>query len=729
MQIPHAFERAFWIDPTESGSTVFQLNFSLDRRRKINWEIAAVPGFKISADSKFLARSSIQYTRDRCFLESFTFEFDAGSHVLEILVVDYQGFAPLSRMDLPRGLFLCAPDFSPEKFDTGHAPWRCRRTNLFSFTRQEINVYQCIGGVLHFDRRKSDHVPYAVPHRAEPGFDADLFRQTEMTSRKLSRPAIAPLERTEIAGWEVLCSDDAADGTPYRKRGIPENVFSLPPRSHRRILIGLGNYYCFDVRFSVSGGSDGKIRVSSAESLFDTPECLAKGDRSAFDGKYFLGLCDCFYPGAAEAEEFFSFDYRSGRYVEIVMDSGDAEMELAGLSFGEHRYPLERADSFAASDPRWNRLAETAFRTLQMCAHDILMDGPYYEQLQYTGDGRLQLLSQYYTSRDLRLADHVMRIWAENQLNDGLFASIYPARTCQVIPGFSLIFLLAVCDYIRYRDKKEITGLIFPLAVRSLMAWENQLDPEGLLRIHRGWRFLDWVPGWEQGCPPESESKPHAAFNALYAVVLRNFAEICRWKDEPELAARFERKKIALLAAMRRNFYRPELGLYSDLQEKNVFSEHANSLMILAGLSPEEEQKVAGRLFENPPKEMKQTTLYFSFYYLEAAAVSGHATAFLRRMEQWFAMDALHFATLPETPEPSRSDCHGWSAHILYHLYASLAGLKPQKAGGKDFSIHPLAGTGLKISGKIPCGDGILEFSVSDDRSKLDLLPMQAEKE
>ena len=715
----NTFERAYWINPADNGSTIFQLNFSLDTMKKVDWEIAAVPGFLIFIDGKFFARSSIQYTENRCFLENFSFAFSKGKHSLEILVVDYQGLAPLSRMDLPRGLFFCAPDFPAEIFDTGHAPWLCRKTKLFSFTKQEVNTYQCSGGVLHFDRRIQDDLPYTEPCRAEQGFNSDLFRQTNVLARKLSVSPIQPLPRPEISGWQILCSDSAQDGTPYQQKKLPDHVFTLPPHSHRRILIGFNNYYCSDVQFTVSGGNGGKIRISKAESLFDSPECRTKGDRVVFDGKYFTGLCDFFYPGSNVPEHFFTFDYRAGRFAEITMDSGDTEMKLYNLSFGEHRYPLEREDSFSSSDHRWHRILETAFRTLQMCAHDTLMDGPYYEQLQYIGDGRLQLLSQYYTCRDLRLTDHAMRIWAENQLNDGIFASIYPARACQVIPSFSLIFILAVCDYIRYRDKKEITSLIFPLAVRSLMSWENQLDSEGLLKIHRGWRFVDWVPGWAQGCPPESDSGPHAIFNALYAFVLRQFSEICRWKNEPELAERFERRKDSLISAICKNFYRPDKGLFCDLKGQDIFSEHANALMILAGLSDEDERTIAKNLFENPLAGMKQTTLYFSFYYLEAAATSNHASAFLKRLEQWFEMDKLHLATTPETPEPSRSDCHGWSAHILYHLYATLIGLKPQKPGGKEFSIQPLKGTHLQISGKIPCSEGFCEFYVSENNSSV----------
>ena len=40
---------------------------------------------------------------------------------------------------------------------------------------------------------------------------------------------------------------------------------------------------------------------------------------------------------------------------------------------------------------------------------------------------------------------------------------------------------------------------------------------------------------------------------------------------------------------------------------------------------------------------------------------------------------------------------------------------------GKEFSIHPLKGTHLQISGKIPCSEGILEFYVSKGKSSIKL--------
>jgi hypothetical protein len=45
--------------------------------------------------------------------------------------------------------------------------------------------------------------------------------------------------------------------------------------------------------------------------------------------------------------------------------------------------------------------------------------------------------------------------------------------------------------------------------------------------------------------------------------------------------------------------------------------------------------------------------------------------------------------TFAETPEPTRSDCHAWSAHPLYHFFASILGIRPVEPGCSQISIRP----------------------------------------
>ena len=60
--------------------------------------------------------------------------------------------------------------------------------------------------------------------------------------------------------------------------------------------------------------------------------------------------------------------------------------------------------TFAASDPQLGAILALGLRSLQMCSHETYMDCPYYEQLMYVGDTRLEALVTHVLTADARLA-------------------------------------------------------------------------------------------------------------------------------------------------------------------------------------------------------------------------------------------------------------------------------------------------------------------------------------
>jgi len=52
----------------------------------------------------------------------------------------------------------------------------------------------------------------------------------------------------------------------------------------------------------------------------------------------------------------------------------------------------------------------------------------------------------------------------------------------------------------------------------------------------------------------------------------------------------------------------------------------------------------------------------------------GRADVLLSRMGLWFGLVETGLRTVIEEPEPTRSDCHAWGAHPIFHLYATLLG-------------------------------------------------------
>jgi hypothetical protein len=62
-------------------------------------------------------------------------------------------------------------------------------------------------------------------------------------------------------------------------------------------------------------------------------------------------------------------------------------------------------------------------------------------------------------------------------------------------------------------------------------------------------------------------------------------------------------------------------------------------------------------------------------------------------------------------PEPTRSDCHAWGAHPVYHYLATLAGIRPAGFGFRQVSVHPQMGRLTHIEGVMPHRCGPIEFS------------------
>jgi alpha-L-rhamnosidase len=78
-------------------------------------------------------------------------------------------------------------------------------------------------------------------------------------------------------------------------------------------------------------------------------------------------------------------------------------------------------------------------------------------------------------------------------------------------------------------------------------------------------------------------------------------------------------------------------------------------------------------------------------------------------MPLWFDHLKVNLATTIEHPEPTRSDCHAWGAHPVFHYHASLLGVRPASAGIESVIVRPQLG-GLKwAKGKTVHPRGLIE--------------------
>jgi alpha-L-rhamnosidase len=80
-------------------------------------------------------------------------------------------------------------------------------------------------------------------------------------------------------------------------------------------------------------------------------------------------------------------------------------------------------------------------------------------------------------------------------------------------------------------------------------------------------------------------------------------------------------------------------------------------------------------------------------------------------LEPWHRMVDLGLTTWAESPEPTRSDSHAWSAHPNFDLLTIVAGIQPEDPGFAKVRIEPHLGSLHHLEAAMPTPKGMVEVS------------------
>ena len=80
----------------------------------------------------------------------------------------------------------------------------------------------------------------------------------------------------------------------------------------------------------------------------------------------------------------------------------------------------------------------------------------------------------------------------------------------------------------------------------------------------------------------------------------------------------------------------------------------------------------------------------------------------------------LGLTTWAETPEPTRSDAHAWSAHPTYDLLTIVAGIRPDAPGFKRVRIAPHLDGLTTLNASMPHPAGKIDVSYRRTRDGID---------
>ncbi|MFA7345218.1 MAG: hypothetical protein WC003_13020 [Terrimicrobiaceae bacterium] len=712
----------------------FRRMFSIAEETVVRVHVSADERYELFLDGRRIGLGPERGDRENWFFETYDLPLAPGEHCLVARVTALGDIAPFAQMSVAHGFLLAADDDRwSELLSTGVANWEAKRLGGCEFARGHHHFSPYVGPNLVVDGGRFDWdfprgggngwrpVESAEPPLGGRGFPTDVhpgmrfMRPAPLPPMMDAERAIGVARFVGVDGQDRIVTTgnlpvEAEAWTDLLQQGAPLEV---PPRTARRIVIDLENYYCAYPQIVVNGGRGSRIELAWAEALYLDKTSNDKGNRNEIDGRFFRGTGDVFLPDGGPSRTFGTHWWRAGRYVLARVQTGDEPLAIERLVWRETRYPLEMESRFTASDARLSRVIPIALRCLQMDAHDTFADSPYYEQLMYLGDTRIEALTLYTVTRDARLARKALQMFDSSRLANGLTQSRYPSRIAQVIPPFSLWWVAMIHDYASWRGDRALIASLAPGARGVMDAFLRHRNDVGLIEALPGWNFTDWAPEWRpHGIPPDGDTGASGVLNWHFVLVLRLLAELEDYLAEPELAARWRRLAAEFAERLTEVFWDEERGLFADDAAHERFSEHTQCLAILGGqLEPSRLGRVAASLLQD--RHLARTTIYFTHYLFETYRVIGRIDALLDRLGLWFDLDRLGFKTTFEEPEPSRSDCHAWGAHPLYHCFATILGIRPGSMEFQTVDIAPQPGSLTRASGAMAHPLGKIEVAIA----------------
>jgi len=469
-----------------------------------------------------------------------------------------------------------------------------------------------------------------------------------------------------------------------------------------------------------SAGKNATIAIGYQEALYGNfPE---KGNRNEIAGKTLIGRNDIIVSDGTPNQIFTSLSWRTYRYVQLRITTKENPLVLEDIYGTFTGYPFQLNAKLDTDNPELKKIFEVGWRTARLCAMETYMDCPYYEQMQYIGDTRIQGLISLYNSGDDRLMRNALNLLDNSRQSEGITLSRYPTVELQIIPPFSLWYIGMLHDYMMYgNDIEFIKNKLFG-ARQILNFFKGFQQADGSLKNVPYWLFVDWVnaTGWQAGRAPVGEDGYSALMDLQLLWAYQVAADMEQQIGIKENAAIYNKAAAQLKNTIQKKYWDNAKMLFADRTEKDLFSQHANALAILTGLvTTEQAAKIANILLSD--KTLAPASIYFKYYLHRALVQAGKGNDYLKWLDIWRENLALGLTTWAEDSElnKTRSDCHAWGASPNIEFFRIILGIDSDAPGFSKIRIEPHLGDIKNIGGEIPHQNGKIKVNYNVESANI----------
>ncbi|WP_238803748.1 alpha-L-rhamnosidase-related protein [Emticicia aquatica] len=726
---------AYWItvpSATNDGYGVYLFRKSINLATKPNKfviHVSADNRYKLFVNEKFVSLGPARGDLTHWNYETVDIApyLKAGKNIVAAQVWNEGEFRPEAQITYRTGLILQGATSAESTINTNNS-WLCEKDNSFAPIQFNVRAYYVAGAgeIRNFNNQiknwqseifedsgwqKAKQIDLGVPKNILGAFGT-------MSGWMLVPSVIPQMEMKDERLNKVVFFDGRITiptGFPSEKKEI-----SIPANTSTKIILDqsyLTNAYPNAI---FSGGKNASISIKYAESMYT--KFPAKGNRNETQSKDFLGRTDSLISDGSNLQKFTTLTYRTYRYVQLKITTKDEPLVLNDFYGTFTGYPFQLKANITSKDQEISNILTIGWRTARLCATETYMDCPYYEQLQYIGDGRIQALVSLYNSGDDRLVKNALNLMDFSRQPEGVTLSRHPSYTPQFIPTFSLWYIGMLHDYSRYGSDIDFVKLKVGGTRQILDYFKTYQQADGSLKNVPQWMFTDWVDNtkeWRAGIGPMSANGTSALLDFQLLWAYQVAADLELKLGNTAFATQYQKAIVQLKKTIRVKYYDPTKKLFADREEKDTFSQHTNSLAILTGItSPIESKEIAQQLINN--KNLAPASIYFKYYLHQALIKAGLGNDYLKWLDKWRENINLGLTTWAEISDvdKTRSDCHAWGSSPNIEFYRTILGIDSDGLGFSKVKITPYLGQLTDIGGNIPHPKGNISANYKLENGK-----------
>ncbi|TDQ09474.1 alpha-L-rhamnosidase-related protein [Pedobacter metabolipauper] len=544
------------------------------------------------------------------------------------------------------------------------------------------------------------------------GLVPSTLPQMEMTRQRITKLRSA-------IGINIPATLSTGSTFPERKTPI-----TIPANTAVTLLLDQTFETNAYITLNFSRGKDAGISLGYAETLYERgSNGTRKGNRNEVEGKEFIGRKDSLIADGSNGQSFTTLNFRTYRYIRLFVQTKNEPLVIDDLYGTFTGYPFKKAAVFNTDNNEIKQILDIGWRTARLNAWETYTDCPYYEQLQYIGDTRVQAMISYYNTSDDRLARNAINLIDHSRLAEGITKSCYPTRGTQIISPFSLWYIGMLHDYWMYRNDSGFIKdkLVGARAVLDFFSKYQQDD--GSVKDTPYWAFVDWAGNMGGG--PKGSDGCAAIYDLQLLWAYQWAAEMEAHIGLKDLARIYNQKATQLKATIQRKYWDPVKKMYADTKEKNGYSQHVNSLAILTGMVSAAEMPAVVKGLLND-KSLTQCTVYFKYYLNQALVKAGLGNDYMSWLGIWRENIALGLTTWAEDSslQTVRSECHAWGASPNIEFFRTVLGIDSYAQGFSKIKIEPHLGTITDVSGEIPHPNGkvFVKYLLEGSKWKINIM-------